>query len=198
MALRGKIADHRKGGWKMTPYRIILIEDRKKDAEEIVDCLEELMKKRDDKKYNFRIEHIEGKKAEKYEEDEYLHYDESVMDEIEAKYLESSQKKEKMGLLLDVMLTKEDLESSLSSYYPQAELAKRIYFEFHDSMPVYMITASPVFAIQSDIIMGVDLSEQYIAKNALLRYKFENNIAKLFEFYQNFNFEENCEEGNYV
>ena len=61
-----------------------------------------------------------------------------------------------------------------------------------------MITASPVFAIQSDIIMGVDLSEQYIAKNALLRYKFENNIAKLFEFYQNFNFEENCEEGNYV
>ena len=65
-------------------------------------------------------------------------------------------------------------------------------------MPVYMITASPVFAIQSDIIMGVDLSEQYIAKNALLRYKFENNIAKLFEFYQNFNFEENCEEGNYV
>lgn len=182
----------------MTPYRIVLIEDRKKDADEIVDCLKELMKKRDDKKYNFLIEHIEGKKAEKYEEDEYLHYDESVIDEIEAKYLESSQKKEKMGLLLDVMLTKEDLESSLSSYYPQAELAKQIYFEFHDSMPVYMITASPVFAIQSDIIMGVDLSEQYIAKNALLRYKFKDNIDKLFDYYRNYSFKESSKEADYV
>ena len=182
----------------MTHYDIILIEDRKQDVAEILDCLKESAKEKSDK-YDFHFEHIQGTEECNYEGEEYLFYNESILQTIEQKCAEArDQSKEKIGLLLDVMLTKEDLESSLSSYYPQAALAKRIYFEFHDSMPVYMITASPVFAIQSDIIMGVDLSEQYIAKNALLRYKFENNIAKLFEFYQNFNFEENCEEGNYV
>ena len=65
-------------------------------------------------------------------------------------------------------------------------------------MPVYMITASPVFAIQSDIIMGVDLSEQYIAKNALLRYKFKDNIDKLFDYYRNYSFKESSKEADYV
>lgn len=182
----------------MIVYKIIVIEDRKKDAEEVVKSLETLAADRNDSEYNFRIEYLGGKKAEKYEEEEYLFYDNSVINEIEEKCLESKRNGERIGLLLDVMLTKEELESSLSSYYPQAELAKQIYFKFHNSIPVYMITASPVFATQSDIIMGVDLSEQYIAKKALVRYKFKDNINNLFDFYRNFEFEESRKEGSYV
>lgn len=99
---------------------------------------------------------------------------------------------------MDVMLTKEDLDSNLSSYYPQADLAKKIYFRFRDRIPIYMITTSPVFATQSDVIMGVDLSEQYIAKDALLKYKIEDDINKLFAFYRNFKQTKRIPEVNHV
>ena len=49
-----------------------------------------------------------------------------------------------------------------------------------------MITGTAIFSTQSDVVMGTDLSKQFIAKNALLRYKLENDIDKLFTFYKNY------------
>lgn len=182
----------------MTHYDIILIEDRKQDVAEILDCLKESAKEKSDK-YDFHFEHIQGTEECNYEGEEYLFYNESILQTIEQKCAEArDQSKEKIGLLLDVMLTKEDLESNLSSYYPQAELAKQIYFKFYEQMPIYMITSSPVFATQSDVIMGTDLSEQYIAKNALLRYKFKDDIERLFAFYCNFKLTKNGPEVDYA
>lgn len=167
-------------------HKIILIEDQKKDAEKILGCLNELAVEHKDRGDKFQFEHLKGKIEDTYEGEEYLHYDEDVIKEIEKKYSETDHNEMKMGILLDVMLTRKDLESNLSSYYPQVELAKKIYFKFKNQMPVYIITSTPVFATQSDVIMGVDLSEQYIAKNALLKYKLEDNINNMFEYYRNF------------
>lgn len=170
----------------MKHLEIILIEDQKKDAEELLDYLNELAAEQSNEQYEFHFAHIKGKIEDKYEEEEYLHYDESIIGEIEGRCSEIENSAKKMGILLDVMLTRKDLESNLSSYYPQVELAKKIYFKFYKQVPVYMITSSPVFATQSDVIMGIDLSEQYIAKNALLKYKIEESIGNLFNFYRNF------------
>ena len=46
--------------------------------------------------------------------------------------------------------------------------------------------------------MGTDLSEQYIAKNALLRYKFKDDIERLFAFYCNFKLTKNGPEVDYA
>lgn len=174
----------------MVHYEIILIEGQKKQATEIIDCLTRLAEVRSNDNCNYHFEHLKGTIEGEYEGEKYSFYDDSVIKEIEKRCSRAerhnAEKRDvkKLGLLLDIMLTKEDLDSNLSSYYPQADLAKKIYFRFHDRIPVYMITTPPVFATQSDVIMGVDLSEQYIAKDALLRYKLEDDIDRLFAFYR--------------
>ncbi len=175
----------------MTHYNIFLVEDRVDDAEKIVNSLTKLAREKNNNEYDFRFEPIVGRSEEEYEGKEYVFYDETVIEEIEEHLnIENidpeDHDKQKAGLLLDILLTKEDIESNLSSYYPQPELAKKIYFRFYKRIPVYMITAFSAFAIQSDVIMGVDLSEQYIAKDALLRYEFKGDIDKLFNFYHKF------------
>lgn len=188
----------------MTHHEIILIEDQKEQVTEIKDCLTKFAEERSDDECDYHFEHIKGTIEDEYEEEEYFFYDDSVIKEIEKKcseakkYNEEKNDTKKVGLLLDVMLTKEDLDSNLSSYYPQADLAKKIYFKFRNEIPVYMITTSPVFATQSDVIMGVDLSEQYIAKGALLKYKIEDDIDKLFAFYRNFKQTKRIPEVNHV
>lgn len=175
----------------MIRYKIFLIEDRIADAAKIIDSLNDWAKKENDEKYNFCFKLIKGKNKEVYEEEDYLFYDETVIKEME-NHIKNENNNcenhdiERTGLLLDILLTKEDLESNLSNYYPQPELAKKIYFKFYKRIPVYMITSFSAFAIQSDVIMGVDLSEKYIAKDAILRYKIRDDIHKMFDFYRRF------------
>ncbi|MCI5874672.1 MAG: hypothetical protein PUJ55_16255 [Clostridiales bacterium] len=168
----------------MTKLNIFLIEDCKSEAEQIIDKLHQEAEKRTKPEYSFCFKHLEGTRQTDYEGEKRAFYEPDVIERIEELHLQTVEKGEKMGILLDVLLTQEDIENTLSSYYPQADLAKQIYSKFHDSIPVYMITGTATFATQSDVIMGVDLSDQFIAKNALLRYELVQDIDKLFNFYE--------------
>ena len=71
----------------MTHYDIILIEDRKQDVAEILDCLKESAKEKSDK-YDFHFEHIQGTEECNYEGEENLFYNESILQTIEQKCAE--------------------------------------------------------------------------------------------------------------
>ncbi len=182
MVLCSETANHRKEGWEMRNLKILLIEDCQKEAKEIVARLNERAEQKNDSKYTFHFEALEGTIEDG--ENGHKYYESGVMKQIE-KFLNDDHE-EQIGLLLDVLLTKEDIENTLSSYYPQADLAKKIYFKFCDRIPIYMITGTATFATRSDVIMGIDLSNQFIAKNALLRYKLESEIDKLFLYYKQY------------
>lgn len=167
----------------MTKMNIYLIEDYMKEAEQIINKFRQMAEKRENK-YLFCIEHLKGTKNTIYEGLERDFYELGVLKQIEDLYAQSERKREKMGILLDVLLTEEDMDSMYSSYYPQAELARRIYQEFHNRIPIYMITNTATFAVQSDVIMGVDLSDAFIAKDALLKYELEKEIEKMFHHYE--------------
>lgn len=157
-----------------------------KEAVQIVNKFRQRAEKREKNKCSFCIEHLKGTKNMMYEGLERDFYELGVIREIEDLYAVNERKTEKMGILLDVLLTKEDMDSMYSSYYPQAELARRIYQEFHDKIPIYMITNTATFAVQSDVIMGVDLSDVFIAKDALLKYELEKEIEKMFRYYEEY------------
>lgn len=170
---------------KQNVYEIILIESQKKEAAELIDCLTHLAETRSHGDYEYHFEHIKGTIDGTYEGETYSFYDESVIQEIEKRCSRAEQyPAKKVGLLLDIMLTQGDLDSNLLHYYPHADLTKQIYFRFRDNIPIYIIATPPVFATQSDMIIGVDLSEQYITTDALLRYKSDTDINKLFAFYE--------------
>lgn len=172
---------------RMTKLNIFLIEDCEREAAEIIGKLNEMAGKRENPKYSFHFEYLKGAKLVKeYEGERRSFYEPDVLEKIRELYLKAKDQNEKMGILLDVLLTQEDIENSLSSYYPQADLAKQIYFKFHGSMPIYMITGTATFATQSDVIMGVDLSDKFIAKKALLKYELKQDIDKLFGFYEDY------------
>jgi len=165
MVLCSETANHRKEGWEMRNLKILLIEDCQKEAKEIVARLNERAEQKNDSKYTFHFEALEGTIEDG--ENGHKYYESGVMKQIE-KFLNDDHE-EQIGLLLDVLLTKEDIENTLSSYYPQADLAKKT-----------------TFTTRSDVIMGIDLSNQFIAKNALLRYKLESEIDKLFLYYKQY------------
>ncbi len=166
----------------MKNLKIFLIEDCQAEAADIVDQLNRQAEKRNDAEYVFGFEFLRGTVGN--EDDEHIYYDESVIDRIEDCLKEAAGNE--IGLLLDVLLTQKDIENTLASYYPQADLAKKIFFKFCDRIPVYMITGTPTFSTKSEVIMGTNLSGQFIAKNALLKYKLENDINKLFSFYKEY------------
>lgn len=169
----------------MTKFNIFLIEDCEREAAEIIGKLNEIAGKRENPEYSFNFEYLKGtRQVEEYEGERRSFYEPVVLEDIRRLYLKTKDQNEKMGILLDVLLTQEEIESTMSSYYAQADLARRIYFEFHDRVPIYVIT-SINFATQSDVVMGVDLSEQFIAKYALLKYELKQDIDKLFRFYEN-------------
>lgn len=166
----------------MRNFKVLLIEDCQAEAANIVDQLNRQARKRNDAECVFRFEFLKGTIGDG--NNEHIYYDENVIDRIEECLQETTE--DKIGLLLDVLLTQKDIENTLASYYPQADLAKKIYFRFCDRIPVYMITGTATFSTKSDVIMGTNLSGQFIAKNALLRYKLEKDINKLFSFYKKY------------
>lgn len=164
--------------------RIYLIEDYEPDADAI---LQELMNKAKNKNTDdlqFEFISLPGTNRKKVREKEYLFYDDTIMQTLEEKYNEENNGNVKIGVLLDVMLVQEDVESSYAHYYPEASIAKKIYFDFSDKMPIYFISAYPEFATQCEVIMGEDLSDKFITKNAVLRYHIQADIDKMFNFYK--------------
>lgn len=184
MVLCGKITYNRKAGRKMKDFKIYLIEDELDHAEKELKKLNEVAKQYDGE---FYFEWIQGEIKKIYEEKTYFFYEnEVILEEIEKRFEEEMKQGNQIGILLDVLLTEEDINSALASYYPQASVAREIYFRFCDKMPIYIITATPAFGYQSDVIMGKDLSDQYLDFTSFTKYDFRDDSDKMFKFYTDF------------
>ena len=173
----------------MNKYKVYLIEDCTQRANETLAKLSEVAPDYNQNGYTFEFELIKGTVPSEYEHDEYLFYKkEDVLKKIE-KHIKETKNGDRMGLLLDVLLTQEDMAQTIESYYPQASISRDIFFKYSDDIPIYIITATSAFGGQSDIIMGINLSEQYINQQRLARDSkdtMKGELNRLFSYYLDF------------
>lgn len=161
---------------------IYIIEDNLKDMSGILDKLNKMAEKRNSPECKFEFTALCGTIEYEIKNEKYLSYEDGIIDEVkEILQKMEDDSEQRMCILLDIQLTK---KNESDNEYQKADLAKKIYFTFRRQIPMYIITSTPWFATQGDVIMGVDLSEQFIAKNAILTYELEEDIDALFEFYQ--------------
>lgn len=163
---------------------IYLIEDNIKDIQYVLSKLNNCAQnnKYTDNKYVFQFKPLEGTIAKTKYNCDWKFYEPGVIGEIRKKMAEEEGQGNKMGLLLDVLLTEKDLDYSRSRYYPRAGIARDIYSEFNELMPIYIISGILNFGTQSDIIMGVDLRNSYILKDSL-DYPGDVYVKSMFDKY---------------
>lgn len=166
--------------------RIYLVEDKSDDMDRIVQKLNTISQEKNTLECQFEFIPLKGTVEEECEGQSFCFYEDNVLGRIEdAIQVEEMQAGHRIGILLDIYLTRDDFSNKTSGSHTGADLAKRIYQSFKEKMPIYIITDAPWFATKCDVIMGIDLSEQFIPKNALLRYELEEDINALFNFYRN-------------
>lgn len=173
----------------MSKYIVYLIEDRVKNAKDILEKLNKVKTEYCDNEYSFAFELLRGSVPGEYGGEKYSFYDSTVYKQIEQHSEEENGRGNRVGLLLDVLLTQEDIERTSESYYPQVSISRNIFDQFRDCIPIYFITTTSAFGGQSDIIMGQDLSEQYIKQQRLVRDPQDTikaELDRLFSFYRNF------------
>lgn len=163
---------------------IYLIEDRVKDMRDILEKLNAFAqnKKSQNNNYIFQFKPLKGTVAKRCYEDDWVFYEPRVIEDIRDRKAEEEEKGNKMGLLLDILLTKADIDYSRSKYYPKASIASKIYSEFHEKMPIYIITNILNFGTQSDIIMDADLRDSFILKGCL-EYPGDVYVKSMFDKY---------------
>lgn len=160
---------------------LLLIEDELQDANDIVECIGEFS--RNEWGNQFHIEHLLGNGEEiKIRDRVYRFYDDNIINDIEER-IDKIDTDTRIGLLLDIVLTEEELDSKNRNFYPEVKVARRVYDAFNDRVPIYIITSVSNFFTHSEKIMGVDLSDQFILKDVLLKYKTQSMIDKFTKFY---------------
>lgn len=159
---------------------ICLIEDKIPDKDDIISLLQQKMPQNLQNELSFDWLEGDGNRR-----DAYHFYTESVLQKIEEKKFELEAAGDSMGILLDLILTEEEFDNAGNSFFLKIDLAKKIYFQYRDAIPIYIVTVINSFGAQCDVIMGEDLSDRYVTKRALLRYKMENSINDLFKYYKN-------------
>lgn len=165
---------------------IIVIEDMKEDAIKIKDTLEEYLVKDQLNNCQFEIEWLPGEKEVADDNGKvHFYYNDSVIEAIAMRKKQAEEEGKKVGILLDILLTQEETETAGNLVYPKVNLAKKIYFQYKDIIPIYIVTSINYFGAQCDAIMGADLSKCYIAKAALLDYKMQESINKMLDYYIN-------------
>lgn len=166
--------------------RIYLVEDKSEDMNSIIQKLNTISQEKNTAECQFEFVPLEGTIEDEYEGQHFCFYEDDVIGRIEeAIHAEEMLEGHRICILLDIYLTKDDFSNKTPTSHTGADLAKRIYLNFKEKMPIYIITDAPWFATKCDVIMGIDLSEQFIPKNALLRYELEEDIDALFSFYRN-------------
>lgn len=164
---------------------IYVIEDKNEDMDNVIQKLNEISERKNTAACHFEFAPLIGTVEKEFDGQYFRFYEEEIITRIEeVLYQEEQQTDHRMCILLDVYLTKNDFINKTSNSHTGADLAKKIYLSFRERLPIYIITDAPWFATKCDVIMGVDLSEQFIPKNALLRYELEEDIDMLFQFYR--------------
>lgn len=169
--------------------KIFIIEDMCKDATTMLDLLKQSAAKIGNEENKFTFEWLEGEDKATVESETHKYYTDNILNVLEREINKSIRDNFKVGILLDIVLTREEDIKSKNSLYPYVDLAKKIYFKYENEIPMYLITSYALFAIASDTIMGKDLSQCYATKSDLkgndlsgsdfiLEY-FTENLAKM-------------------
>lgn len=173
----------------MSKYIVYLIEDCEEHAEKTLAALNRIKTDYSDEAHSFIFERLEGTVSDEYENEPYTFYDSTVFEKIEQQIKEEKGKGNYIGLLLDTMLTRDDITRTSMSYYPQFSISREIFERFSDRIPIYIITSTSAFGYQSEITMGRNLSEQYIKYRKLADYPrtpISKELKQMFSFYRNF------------
>lgn len=100
---------------------------------------------------------------------EYLFYTEQVLDELDKKIAEKTD--DRIGILLDVVLTREEQERSNVNDFSRIELSRKIYDRFEEGCNLYLITGLRSFGTLAWGIFGrEDMKDLYIPRELVGDY----------------------------
>lgn len=171
---------------------ILVIEDSKKHAEEIVKSYENAVKAIEEngllKEYlgpkGVTVEWIQGTNQEKMRNDDtFLFYDDNIYSELRKRITNSKKKNTRIGILLDVSLSKEEYDKASVNDYSGFTMARKIYKEFDSDAGIYIVTSIREFSSQVLRLMGTqELVRRYVSKDLVTEYPSYGVIARTIRF----------------
>lgn len=167
--------------------KLFLVEDELEHVEKIQNAMNEFAEfnSGNGDSWHFTVEYLPGE-GEKTVIDgrDFQFYNDKVFEQIQ-RIIDNPNRSEQVGLLLDIVLTRDEWNSKYKGNYPILTLAPEIYREFQGKLPIYIITTVSAFYTNSERIMGVNLSDRFVDKSVLTELKLEAAAQKLQNFFVN-------------
>ena len=170
----------------MSKLNIVYLEDNIEDAKIAIEEFNKTMKliaewglvsEMGFKELN--IERIEGSQPIEERGRNYEFYIEEDMEQIQAKIQEMSNAEGKTGILMDVILTKEEQDQLKFDAEPHVIFSRRIHDEYAEQFGVYIITALRNFGSRAWGIYGKEkIGERYISKALVNSYPSRKAMAR--------------------
>lgn len=156
--------------------KILLVEDEEKNAEAVEKAFQDTVGKLkewnllDEMKFqDISLEWIRGTDTVTKRGKEYFFYTDQVLDELDKKIAEMTD--DRVGILLDVVLTREEQEKCNVNDFSRIELSRKIYDRFDGSCNLYLITGLRSFGTLAWSIFGREgLKDRYIPRELVWDY----------------------------
>lgn len=167
--------------------KIIIIEKNVKLAKEIMipKLLESfnILKNKYQVDYDLNFEFIEGTVGYNKNGENYLLYDEHLLNILKDEY----DKDPNIGLIMGTIITEQGIASTYADYHPTDNLARQITDTYINIIPIYYISGSAGFCTDCDIRFGRDLSNQYLPQPLFMNNDFykllDEEIEKMFLYF---------------
>lgn len=166
--------------------KILVIEDEEKNAKTVKREFEatrdklkewELLDKMHLQEVELSIEWLQGTDRVTKRGKDYLFYTEQILGEIEKKLKKKTNGR--IGILLDVVLTREEQERCNVNDVSRIELSKKIYDRFEKKCNLYLITGLRSFGTLAWGIFGrEDVKNRYIPRELVADYPSHMAIAQ--------------------
>ncbi len=171
--------------------KILVVEDEEKNAKAVEMAFKATVSKLkewnllDNMKFqNISLEWIRGTDKVIKREKEYLFYTEQVLDELEKKIAGETQGR--IGILLDVVLTREEQERCNVNDFSRIELSRKIYDQFEDKCNLYLITGLRSFGTLAwGIFEREGLKDRYIPRELVGDYMSHMAISQVLYWLNN-------------
>lgn len=171
--------------------KILVVEDEQRNVDIVKqafhDTVEHLKRWNLLSEMNFdhiSIEWIRGEDKTTKRGKEYYFFTEKVLDELEKRI--AREPNEKLGILLDVILTKEEQERCNVNDFTRVELSRKIFDKYEDKCNLYLITGLRSFGTLAWGIFGRNnLKDQYIPRELVGDYPSYMTISKALYWLKN-------------
>lgn len=171
---------------------ILVIEDSKKHAEEMVSSYKRAVKAIEKEKLlekylgprEITVEWIKGTQRETMRNDDtFWFYDDTIESELRKKIANGRKKNTRTGILLDVSLSKEEYDKASVNDYSGFTMARKIYEKFDSVAGIYIVTSIREFSSQVLRLMGTqELAKRYVSKDLVTEYPSYGVIARTIRY----------------